>query len=206
MTIIEETYDWAYPLTGRRTTELIILHHEAATAATARQVHSYHLTKGWAGIAYHYFVRKDGKIYRGRPEGTVGGHTAGYNAASVGVCFEGNFQTETMGERQLEAGRELIDYLLGRYPDARVLRHGDVNATACPGKNFPFEEMTDEMTQERFNEMAERWLAYKAELPAPEWADAELGEAIAAGITDGEKPMALIPRYQAAIMAKRARQ
>ena len=32
----------------------------------------------------------------------------------------------------------------------------------------------------------------------------ELEEAVAMGITDGTDPMGLIPRYQAAIMAKRA--
>lgn len=32
----------------------------------------------------------------------------------------------------------------------------------------------------------------------------EPGPAVAMGITDGKNPMQLIPRYQAAIMAKRA--
>lgn len=45
---------------------------------------------------------------------------------------------------------------------------------------------------------------YLAEQPVPEWAKKELQEAVAAGITDGSRPMELIPRYQAAIMAKRA--
>ena len=40
--------------------------------------------------------------------------------------------------------------------------------------------------------------------PVPAWARAELEEAAAMGITDGENPMQLIPRYQAAIRAKRA--
>ena len=34
----------------------------------------------------------------------------------------------------------------------------------------------------------------------------ELEEAVKLGITDGKEPMQLIPRYQAAIMAKRARE
>jgi hypothetical protein len=40
--------------------------------------------------------------------------------------------------------------------------------------------------------------------PCPDWAKPELQEAIALGITDGTRPCELIPRYQAAIMAKRA--
>ena len=46
--------------------------------------------------------------------------------------------------------------------------------------------------------------AYTVSLPLPEWAKEELEEAVAMGITDGTDPMGLIPRYQAAIMAKRA--
>jgi N-acetylmuramoyl-L-alanine amidase len=45
---------------------------------------------------------------------------------------------------------------------------------------------------------------YLATLPVPEWAEEELEEAKAAGITDGTNLMQMIPRYQAAIMALRA--
>lgn len=45
---------------------------------------------------------------------------------------------------------------------------------------------------------------YLKTLPAPEWAQEELQEAVEAGITDGTRPMQMIPRYQAAIMALRA--
>lgn len=38
----------------------------------------------------------------------------------------------------------------------------------------------------------------------PQWAREELEEAVTLGITDGKDPMGLIPRYQAAVMAKRA--
>ena len=40
----------------------------------------------------------------------------------------------------------------------------------------------------------------------PNWAKKELQEAIDMGITDGSNPCGLIPRYQAAIMCKRAAQ
>lgn len=45
---------------------------------------------------------------------------------------------------------------------------------------------------------------YTKTLPLPEWAKEEWQEAIDMGITDGSNPMQLIPRYQTAIMAKRA--
>lgn len=46
---------------------------------------------------------------------------------------------------------------------------------------------------------------YLSKQPVPSWAKAELEEAVRMGITDGSNPMQLIPRYQAVILAKRAR-
>lgn len=46
---------------------------------------------------------------------------------------------------------------------------------------------------------------YLKEQKLPDWAKKEIEEAKALGITDGTNPMQLIPRYQAAIMAKRAK-
>lgn len=63
--------------------------------------------------------------------------------------------------------------------------------------DYEEENMTGEQIYKKLNE-------YLDGQPAPEWAKAELDEAVALGITDGTRPMELVPRYQAAIMAKRA--
>lgn len=65
-------------------------------------------------------------------------------------------------------------------------------------------EEDEDMTQDQFNAMMENYLNSLGEQNVPDWAKAELQEAIDSGITDGERPMQLIPRYQSAIMAKRA--
>ena len=137
MTVIEKTYDWAYPLTPRSVTTHLILHHAGASNATVEGIHAYHKSKGWAGIAYHYFVAKDGAIYRGRPENMLGAHTMNWNYCSIGVCFEGNFETETMPEAQAKAGCALVADIVSRYPSILAGRHSDFNQTACPGQNFP---------------------------------------------------------------------
>lgn len=141
MKIIEETYNWARPLTDRAVTTHLILHHAAAESATAQQIHEEHLKNGWSGIGYHYYVRKDGSIYRGRPENKLGAHCKGMNSCSLGVCFEGNFMTDIMGDAQLGAGRELIADILGRYPGLTTGRHSEYFPTACPGTNFPFDRL-----------------------------------------------------------------
>lgn len=65
-------------------------------------------------------------------------------------------------------------------------------------------EMLERMTDAEAYELIAKAQRHAAKLAAPAWAKAELAEAVEAGITDGENPMQLIPRYQAAIMAARA--
>lgn len=81
-------------------------------------------------------------------------------------------------------------------------RHGKIAAEVNARLAQKVEE--DDMTQEQFNAMMENYLNSLGEQNVPGWAKAELQEAIDAGITDGERPMQLIPRYQSAIIAKRA--
>lgn len=143
MKINEVTYNWHGALTKRRATTRIILHHAAAGKCTAQQIHSWHLANGWVGIGYHFFVRKDGSVYRGRPETVVGAHAGNNNYDSIGICFEGNFDREQMSEVQRTAGAELVAYLKDKYGITKVQKHSDVNATGCPGTRFPFKEISE---------------------------------------------------------------
>lgn len=116
----------------------IVLHHAAASSASVETVHSWHLGNGWAGIGYHFYVRKDGKIYRGRPENWIGAHTVGKNDA-IGICAEGNFETEAMPTTQKNAIVSVLQYLYEKYGLLTVTRHKEWAATACPGKKYPFD-------------------------------------------------------------------
>lgn len=141
MNIINTSYDWNGSLVKRSKTTRIILHHAAAIKCTAQDIHRWHLNNGWTGIGYHFFINKQGKIYSGRPENVVGAHAGNNNLDSIGVCFEGNFEKEQMTNEQIKSGKELVSYLKGKYNIIVVQKHKDVNATACPGKNFKFLEI-----------------------------------------------------------------
>ena len=140
MRINEVSYKWHGALKMRAATKYIVLHHRAGNG-TAESIHAEHIKRGWVGIGYHFYVRKDGSVYRGRPLGTWGAHCEKCNSAAVAICFEGNFETEQMPAAQINAGRELISYLRVIYPSAVVKRHKDFDATACPGRNFPYDEI-----------------------------------------------------------------
>jgi len=136
MTITETILNFT-GLSDRRSTTRIILHHVAGTM-TVQSIHSMHTGYGWGGIGYHFLVDKDGKVYRGRPIARIGAHASSDNIDSVGICFNGNFETETMSTAQINAGKAIVAYVKNYYGITRVQKHSDVSATACPGKNFPF--------------------------------------------------------------------
>ena len=124
----------------RKITKRIILHHADVTECTAEEIHGWHLANGWAGAGYHFFVRKSGDIYRLRPEKYVGSHAQGSNADSIGVCFEGCYMEEEMPGKQIEAGIEIIEYVMQKYRIDKIQMHKDVCATDCPGEKFPIEK------------------------------------------------------------------
>ena len=150
MNIIETNLKFG-AMTNRKTTSRIILHHAEASHCTAADIHRWHLNNGWAGAGYHFLVRKDGSIYRLRPENKVGSHAKGANSNSIGICFEGAYMTETMPDEQKEAGKELVAYLKEKYGISKVQRHSDVYPTSCPGTNFPFDEIAGASGKDKDN-------------------------------------------------------
>lgn len=140
MNIVETNLKFG-SLSTRKSTTRAIIHHAAARKCDAKTVHGWHLNNGWSGIGYHFLVRKDGTIEEGRPIHTVGAHASGHNFDSIGICFEGDFQVETMGEAQKQAGKELVAWVKSTYGIGKVQRHKDVCSTSCPGANFPFNEI-----------------------------------------------------------------
>lgn len=136
MQIIDDGLVFANVLAKRTATNILVFHHAEATICSVRDVHTWHKQNGWSGIGYHFFIRKNGTVFQGRPIDTIGSHAQGRNSDSIGVCFEGNLENEQMTEEQVVAGIEIAKYCRKLYPNIKLVRHKDVNFTACPGKNF----------------------------------------------------------------------
>lgn len=131
----------------RPSTSVIVLHHTGERVLqSVETIHDYYLHRvdpggvTYIGIAYHYYVRKDGSVWKGREEWALGGHAGAVaNPISIGICFEGDYETEpAMPAAQLDAGKALVGDLLGRYGALAVKRHSDYMSTDCPGRYFPF--------------------------------------------------------------------
>lgn len=139
--MIKTNFKFTSNLIKRVETKYIVLHHADAKKATVEQIHKWHLNNGWSGIGYHIYIDKKGNVYEGRPIDTVGAHCYGYNTVSVGVCAEGDFETDEMGELQKNAILSVLLDLKNKYPNVEIKGHNDLMATACPGKNYPLDEL-----------------------------------------------------------------
>ena len=163
MQIIDEKYNWNGGFTSRFKTDYIVLHHAEAVKCTAQDVHSWHRANGWTGIGYHFFVRKDGTIYRGRPINVVGAHVQGMNSCSIGICAEGDYHTKekTMPQAQKKSIIELCQYLKKNYySNAKIVGHREIGDSNCPGRYYPLDEIknmkyTEVLTMEQYNELKE---------------------------------------------------
>lgn len=93
--------------------------------------------RGWSDIGYHYIIRRNGVIERGRPEEETGAHAKGYNANSIGVCLVGGLNNKGEADSnftaiQFETLWSLIFRLLKKYPEADLMGHRDVSSKTCP--------------------------------------------------------------------------
>lgn len=145
MKIIETNLQFNSNMAERKTTKRGIFHNSGTAVRQAIDIiHNYHKnTRGYAGIGYHFYIRRDGSIYRGRKENMQGAHAYGANSDSIGICFEGNLDEEYLTKEQIEAGRWLVSYLTNKYGNIEFIEHRKVCNTSCPGKNFNIDEIVN---------------------------------------------------------------
>lgn len=123
-----------------RTITLIIIHCSAVRpnqTSSAAQIDQWHKKRGWKCIGYHYVIRRDGTIERGRPESMVGAHCLNHNQHSIGVCYEGGLDVngkaaDTRTPEQKAAMRALLVELKQSYPRALIMGHNVFANKACP--------------------------------------------------------------------------
>jgi len=119
----------------------LVVHHSDSGDVPAAEVDRWHQGKGWLGIGYHFLIRENGSIEGGRPENVIGAHTLNYNSQSIGICLAGDFMKDKPTVAQMDALVGLLGLLRGKYPQAKIVRHGELQATSCPGNLFPWSEL-----------------------------------------------------------------
>ncbi len=117
----------------------------AHVSAGMDEIHQWHLARGWKGFAYNYWIDYDGNVYECRGLNSGGGLLDPLNDVIISIGFQGDYdKTQTMPRKQFIAGCELIRYLRIKIPSiSLVAGHKHWQATSCPGKYFPLEEMIE---------------------------------------------------------------
>ena len=98
---------------------MIVIHCTATKEGQdfgVEDVRRWHLKRGFRDIGYHFLVRLDGTIERGRPIDQPGAHAYGYNTYSIGMVYVGGLDSkgdpaDTRTVAQIHACKRLVDVL-----------------------------------------------------------------------------------------------
>lgn len=124
-------------------TTVIVIHHSASRSdVTPKEIAQYQIGPPdyFPGIAYHFVITVDGRIYQTNAIDTLSFHAGdgsdsplNTNRMGVGVCLVGDFTHAPPPAAQLAATRELIAYLgLPFIPHKEAYN----TFTSCPGNTW----------------------------------------------------------------------
>lgn len=118
-----------------RNIDSIIVHCSATKAGrdfTAADIDRWHRERGFNSIGYHYVIRLDGKLEKGRDVALSGAHCKGWNERSVGICYIGGLDengrpADTRTNAQKRVLYQMIMDLQREYNILQVLGHRDTS-------------------------------------------------------------------------------
>ena len=122
----------------RRIDEIII--HSAATPASmdigVKEIDKWHKKRGFRMVGYHFVIRRNGIIEKGRPVGDIGAHARGYNRHTIGICYVGGTRNgkafDNRTSRQKDSLIKLMMALKLVFGINMILGHRNVKNTDCP--------------------------------------------------------------------------
>lgn len=119
-----------------------IVMHCSATAADSdyseEQLERDHNARGIRSpMGYHFYIRKDGRVVRGRDLDEMGAHALPFNRDSWGICYEGGLKpggrtwrdamdtrTEEQKAGELDCIRTIIMYIKDNMPGMINVQYG----------------------------------------------------------------------------------
>ena len=208
--IIDTGLEWDDDeLTEREDTDMIVIHHTGGTDidASAEQIDGWHKNQDWVGIGYHFVIRKNGTIERGRPEWAVGSHAYGENWHTLGIHLSGAMDKVQPTDAQIESCAHLVAYLCDKYDISidreHIVGHREVNDdTSCPGDNLFAKmdlivskaawyakqdgEAKEKEWKEDMEEIKKEITRYNTIEELPEWAKPTIQKLVNEGLLSGD--------------------
>lgn len=108
----------------------------------AAEIERWHRARGFFGIGYHYVIRRNGQLEKGRPLEKVGAHAEGHNANSIGICLVGGIDEKgkpqnNFTDAQWTELKRLVSELTEKYRVLKIIGHNEVANKACPSFSVP---------------------------------------------------------------------
>lgn len=118
-----------------RNIELIVIHCSATNEDkdyTPEQLRKDHRKRGFSDAGYNFYIRKTGEEVSLRPVDEIPAHAKGYNACSIGICYEGGLDkagkpADTRTVQQKITLLRLVEKLLYRFPGSAICGHRDLS-------------------------------------------------------------------------------
>lgn len=120
------------------------------------EIDRMHKNKGWNKIGYHFVIKRDGTLEKGRAMTEVGAHAYGYNQVpkyqrplSWGICLIGGVDEEgksvdNFEPEQYETLKNFLPGLIIQAPNAELFGHRDLSPDINgDGVIEPFEFLKD---------------------------------------------------------------
>lgn len=141
-----EELETEFTLIRREITEVVV--HATDTFTNKNigsvEINEIHNQLGHDGIGYHYIIRRDGRLQRGRPPNKVGEHapTNNHNTRSLGVALVGGINAssgiknpselrsaQSFTREQFTTLEKFLSIYYQKYPGGQVFGHNDVDVS-----------------------------------------------------------------------------
>ena len=104
-----------------------VIHHSASGDVSVKEIDRWHKERGWDGIGYHWLIRENGDIEKGRLMTKQGAHAKGRNHY-IGICLTGY---DKFTAQQVAALIRLLQTF--------KIKHIESHHEECPGPGLDME-------------------------------------------------------------------
>ena len=129
----------------REITEVVIHATETYTNKDigSVEINNLQIELGHEGIGYHYVIRRDGRLQRGRPVNRIGDHATinGHDIYSIGIAMVGGLNvssgennatdyrsSQSFTREQFTTLEKFVNSFYRRFPGGQVFGHNDIDA------------------------------------------------------------------------------
>ena len=108
-----------------------VIHHTASHDVSAEEIDRWHKKRGWDGIGYHFVIRANGDIEKGRSIYKKGAHARGRNHY-IGIALTGY---DVFTDEQIKSLKQLLKNW--------GIKHIEPHHEQCPGKGIDLKKLLD---------------------------------------------------------------